>query len=132
MESELNEEQLEQLRTQLREQRDALREEIRAELLASDNQHFQDLAGRVHDAGEASVADLLSDLNLAMIDQHIERLRETEQALERAAQGTYGVCVECGRAIGYERLKAYPTASRCLEHQAQYEKTHAGEQAPRL
>lgn len=132
MESDLSGKQMEQLRAQLREQRDALIEEVRSELSASDNEHFQDLAGRVHDAGEASVADLLSDLNLAIIDQHIERLRDFERALERMAMGTYGACVECGQPIGYKRLEAYPTAERCLAHQEQYEKTHAGESAPRL
>lgn len=132
MDTELTGEQRDHLRTQLQQRRDELLEEVRGELMASDNEHFQDLAGRVHDAGEASVADLLSDLNLAIIDQHIEQLREIEQALERIAMGSYGVCVDCGRPIGYERLKAYPMASRCLEHQEQYEKTHAGEQSPRL
>lgn len=132
MGSDLTKEQLKQLESQLREQRQALLETIRGELLSSDNQHFQDLAGRVHDSGEASVADLLSDLNLALIDQHVDELRAVEQALQRFAMGTYGVCVECGKPIEYERLKAYPAASRCLEHQRQYEKTHAGEQVPRL
>lgn len=132
MASDLSKDQLKQLQTQLREQRQALLETIRGELSASDNQHFQDLAGRVHDSGEASVADLLSDLNLAMIDQHVDELRAVEQALQRVAMGTYGVCIECGKPIEYERLKAYPAASRCLEHQRQYEKTHAGEQVPRL
>lgn len=132
MKSELNKQQLEHLRSVLRGRRRELLDQIRAEMLASDDQHFQDLAGRVHDSGEASVADLLSDLNLAIIDQHIDELRATERALERMAMGTYGTCVECGKPIKYERLQAYPTASRCIEHQRQYEKTHAGEQVPRL
>lgn len=132
MQTELTETQLQTLRDALREQRRKLLEEIRSELMASDNQHFQDLAGRVYDSGEASVADLLSDLNLAIIDQHIDALRETEQALQRMDMGRYGYCEECGKPIGYERLQAYPAATRCIEHQRQYEKTHAGENAPRL
>jgi DnaK suppressor protein len=52
-----------------------LREEIRRELLESDNQHYIDIAGRVHDLGEASVADLLVDLQLASIDRHIQEIR---------------------------------------------------------
>lgn len=132
MKPELSERQMHELRSALETRRRELLEEIRTELLASDNQHFQDLAGRVHDSGEESVADLLSDLNLAMIDQHIEALRETEQALSRMAMGSYGLCSECGKPIEYERLQAYPSAVRCIEHQRQYEKTHAGEQVPRL
>ncbi len=132
MESKLNKQQLEHLRGTLRDRRRELLDEIRAELSESDDQSFQDLAGRVHDNAEASVADLLSDLNLAIIDQHIGELRATEESLERMEEGAYGTCVECAKAIGYERLQAYPTATRCIEHQRLYEKTHAGEEAPRL
>ncbi len=132
MESKLNKQQLEDLRGMLRARRRELLDDIRVELSESDDQSFQDLAGRVHDNAEASVADLLSDLNLAIIDQHIDELRATEEALERMAEGTYGMCVECGKAVAYERLQAYPTATRCIEHQRLYEKTHAGEEVPRL
>ena len=132
MKTQLTKPQLAQLRDTLRVRRRELLDDIRSEMLASDNQGFQELAGRVHDSGEASVADLLSDLNLAIIDQHIDELRATEEALERIAEGSYGMCVECGEPIEFERLKAQPTASRCVEHQRQYERTHAPEQPPRL
>lgn len=132
MNTELTDEQLARLRAALQERRGTLLDSIRSELQESDNEHFQDLAGRVHDSGEESVADLLSDLNLAIIDQHVDELRATEQALQRIAMGTYGVCVECGKPIEAARLDAYPTANRCIDHQRLYEKTHAGEQVPRL
>ena len=37
-----------------------------------------------------------------------------EAALKRIDEGTYGRCVECGKAIGVRRLKALPEAERCL------------------
>ena len=37
-----------------------------------------------------------------------------EAALERIEDGTYGTCVECGKAIAKARLQALPEAERCL------------------
>jgi len=90
-----------------------LREEIRQALLQSDEQSYIELAGRVHDMEEASVADLLVDVSLADIDRHVEEIRDIDAALGRIATGTYGVCTDCGEGIALARLEAYPTAKRC-------------------
>lgn len=42
------------------------------------------------------------------------RLVEVDRALLRMADGTYGTCVRCGRAIPPERLLARPSADRCV------------------
>ena len=109
-----------------------LREEIRLELLESDDQHYIDLAGQVHDRGEASVADLLVDLQLASLDRHTQEIRDIDAALIRIAVGDYGVCVDCEASIKADRLKAYPTAKRCQPCQAGYENLHAGGETPSL
>ena len=49
----------------------------------------------------------------------------TPAAEERVAAGRYGICIDCGRAIDYERLEAYPSAKRCLPCQQHREKTRA-------
>jgi len=132
MKTELTELQYSELRDTLTARREELVEEIRRELIATDNEQFIDLAGRVYDSGEASVADLLYDLDLAVIDQHLASLREVERALDRMRQGTYGVCVDCGNPISYARLHAYPTAQRCREDQERFEQSHAGQSHARL
>jgi RNA polymerase-binding protein DksA len=109
-----------------------LRETIRQHLQRSDNEGFQELAGQVHDLQDLSVADLLVDVNFAQIDHLLEELRQVEAALRRIREGTYGICVDTGATIELERLRAYPTATRTLEAQAQYEKTHAGVTTPTL
>jgi DnaK suppressor protein len=43
--------------------------------------------------------------------QEIARIRE---ALRRIAQGSYGVCAQCGEPIDPKRLAALPTATRCI------------------
>lgn len=103
-----------------------VREEVRCELLKSDDQTYIKLAGRVHDIGEASVADLLVDLQLADIDRHINEIRDIDAALMRIAAGKYGVCSHCTASIAIDRLKAYPTAKRCHRCQVDHEHNFGG------
>jgi RNA polymerase-binding transcription factor DksA len=98
------------------------REHIRQALLHSDEQSYIELAGRVHDMEEESVADLLVDVSLADIDRHVEEVRDIDAALGRIAIGSYGICSECGEAMDAARLEAYPTAKRCRPCQEAYEK----------
>lgn len=109
-----------------------LRELIRQELLASDTEQYVDLAGRVHDSGDESVADLLADVNLAVIDRHVQEVRDVDAALLRIAAGTYGRCTECAEDIDAARLEAYPTAKRCHRCQARHEQTHVQPGRPKL
>jgi len=124
----MTESQLREFRTNLKERFYELREEIRLELLRSDDQHFIDIAGQVHDLEEESVANLLVDLDLAVLDMHIDEIREIDQALIRVATETYGICVNCDAEIELERLRAYLTAKRCTRCQRAYEHGHAGQQ----
>ena len=123
----MTESQLRDFRTRLKERFCELREEIRLELLRSDDQHFIDLAGQVHDLEDESVANLLVDLDLAVLDMHIEEIREIDQSLIRIAEGGYGVCLDCEGDIEVERLLAYLTAKRCAQCQQSYEHGHAGQ-----
>ena len=129
---ELTDEQIHLLKAALVARFQAVREEIREELLASDQAPYIELAGRVHDTGDASVADLLGDLGLATIDRHIDEIRAIDTALMRIAQGTYGVCVDCHGTIDIERLEVQPTALRCHDCQERWEETHVSKRGPTL
>ena len=120
----LSERKMMEFKALLKERFCDLREEIREELLRSDKEHFIDLAGQVHDLEEESVADLLVDLELAIIDLHVQEVREIDASLIRIAQGSYGICEDCERSIGEERLRAYITARRCTPCQSVYERIH--------
>jgi len=110
-----------------------LLEEIRDALEESENQQYIELIGRVPaDIGDQSVGDALADLNLAIIDKHVEELRDLEAARARTKDRTYGSCLECGSDIGYDRLLAYPTAKRCLRCQQQRERVYAHQGTPTL
>lgn len=107
-------------------------EEIRDELERSGDQSYIELAGRVADVGDASVADALADMNAAIVDRQIHETRDIEAARKRIADKDFGECTDCGADIGFERLMAYPTATRCVVCQQQHEKTYAGEGRPSL
>ena len=126
MTSTLTAAQIGRLKQQLAQHAAQLRAEIAQALLQADSEQYGELAGRVHDPADEAVADLLADLNIARIDQEMNELREVSAALRRIAGGSYGVCIDCGDGIDYERLEAQPTALRCFSCQAQYEKTYAG------
>ena len=47
-------------------------------------------------------------------NSEIQEIRQIQGALKRIAEGTYGVCVQCGADIDPKRLKALPIANRCI------------------
>jgi DnaK suppressor protein len=53
--------------------------------------------------------------------RHLEReaglLREVRAALDRIADGSYGVCPNCEEEISQKRLKAVPWATLCIDCQ---------------
>lgn len=42
-------------------------------------------------------------------------LNHLDDALRRIEKGTYGFCIECGKLIDKERLKAVPHAQMCID-----------------
>ena len=114
----------------LRQRWCGLRDQTREALARSDNETYADIAGRVTDLEDKSLADFLVDVNLAEVTRDVQEIRAIEHALKRIALGTYGVCVSCGQPIERERLEAYPTANRCAACQRAYEHDHVT--TPRL
>ncbi|MFC6345474.1 TraR/DksA family transcriptional regulator, partial [Nocardioides hankookensis] len=66
-----------------------------------------------HDPEGATIAFERSQAG-ALVHQAEEQLREVDAALERVAQGTYGVCAVCGEEIPPGRLEVRPTATTCV------------------
>jgi RNA polymerase-binding transcription factor DksA len=116
----------------LRSRWETLRGKTREVLLRSDNEHYSQIAGQVHDVEDESLADLLVDVNLARVSRDVQEIREIEDSLKRLALGTYGVCVRCKLPIERGRLEAYPTARRCATCQREYEKDHSVPRTPSI
>lgn len=107
--------ELAKVRDLLTGEADSLREDI--------ERTESDIASRLGDAvGDAGddQADVGAkayerEHELAMTHNARELLTQTEQALERIADGSYGICQSCGQPIGKARLQAYPRAVLCVE-----------------
>lgn len=53
-----------------------------------------------------------------MLEREAEQIQE---ALQRKAEGLYGICENCGGPIPEERLRARPEATLCIDCQRQRE-----------
>ncbi|MDA8128693.1 MAG: TraR/DksA family transcriptional regulator [Betaproteobacteria bacterium] len=125
--------QLEQLTRQLKADYQALLNEVRDELENTGDQRRIDLLNaEPGDTGDESMATALADFNLTILDRHIDAMRDVEAALQRVRNGEYGTCIDCGNEIGFTRLRAYPTAKRCIVCQEQREKHYAQEGHPKM
>lgn len=121
----LTQTQLTRLRELLGERERELRREVQELLLQSDEQRHKDLAGMVADAGDESVANMLADLETAIVDRHVQELRGIEAARKRIASGDYGICTDCRGEIDFKRLAVLPATTRCSVCQQKYETTYA-------
>ena len=127
MSNHLERSDLAELRQTLLERRTALLEEIRSQLANAGEESYAELAGQLRDLGDEAAADVLLDTRLADIERDVREVEAIREALTRIDQGGYGVCVDCGEDIALERLKAQPTAQRCIRCQEIWERTHADE-----
>jgi len=107
--------------------------EIRDALEHSENQRYIELLdGEPAVVGDQSFADMLADLNIAIVHRHVRDLRDVDAAKARIGDGSYGGCVDCGLEIGIDRLRVQPSAQRCIVCQEQREKVFAHEATPTL
>lgn len=71
----------------------------------------------------ADRADIEREHESAAVVRDVRALQAVEAARARLAGDAAGACIECGSAIGFERLLVQPTASRCLRCQDCYEQS---------
>lgn len=76
----------------------------------------------VTDTADEASADVLNDTEHVMHSHHLTELAEIEAARQRLASGDYGSCNTCGEMIDARRLRANPTAARCLSCQTRHER----------
>ena len=128
----LEREQLQALENLMNDRYAALVTEIRAEVARARDENYSELAGPVTDSADEASADLLSDIDNAEVTRDLREVREIDAARQRIAEGNYGSCTDCGADIDFARLRANPTATRCIACQRVHEKTYAHPGEPRL
>ena len=100
-----------------------IQSQLRAAGPQTERESFSDLAGSVYDAGDEAVATTIEELSHLQMERYARELRQIERARKRLADGEINECVDCGDDIGYQRLHAYPVATRCIHCLTQHEKT---------
>jgi RNA polymerase-binding transcription factor DksA len=128
----LTDRQAQELRGLIEERRGTLLEELQQDAARAREQPYAEHAGPAPDEGDESVATLIADLEQADMTRDLDEFRALEAARERLKSGEYGVCIDCGSDIGYERLRAFPSALRCIQCQERHEKTFGGNPKPSL
>jgi len=106
--------ELDEVRADLNADRDRLRSELN---LAEHELH--DLMRDAGDGAGNDQADVGSttferDHEMSLANNARDMLAQTERALGRIEDGSYGVCESCGEPIGKMRLMAFPRATLCL------------------
>lgn len=117
----LSEAQMTLLEDELRSREALLREGVREERADSADDLDRRRGREVQDRGDEANTEQWRETNAAMIDHNEVEIQAIQAALGRMASGTYGLCVSCGDAIGFERLRAWPLANRCVECQSKAE-----------
>jgi len=64
--------------------------------------------------GETATATLDREIDYSLEENSEQVLRSIDGALQRIANGTFGICETCGLPISEERLEAIPYATQCI------------------
>lgn len=80
----------------------------------------------IQDIGDEAANIYNKQVLLSLNENERVRLQEVDEALDRIANGAYGICEECGEPIGLKRLEVRPVAKYCVSCKAQQEKGKLG------
>lgn len=70
--------------------------------------------GAGDDQADVGTMNVERDHELSLADNSRAMLEQSQHALERIADGSYGICESCGKAVGKLRLQAFPRATLCM------------------
>src|SRR5207253_9311079 len=75
------------------------------------------------ESADLSLRDVIEELALKLGERESQMVADIDQALMRLDEGSYGLCVRCGKTIDERRLEAVPTARYDAACQAEIEET---------
>ncbi|MBK8537068.1 MAG: RNA polymerase-binding protein DksA [Candidatus Competibacteraceae bacterium] len=77
--------------------------------------HMQDEATAFPDPNDRATQEEEFSLELRTRDRERKLLKKISESLAQIESGDYGYCETCGIAIGLPRMRARPTATRCID-----------------
>ena len=117
-EAKLTKRELGDLRSRLSEERSHLETQLASIVEESFAATQSDMSGDVgldDESADAGTATFEREKDLSIENNVRDLLRKIDGALKRMDEGTYGLCVRCGRPIEKARLKALPYAELCIK-----------------
>ena len=99
-----------------------VKKELLAEVAEKVKNESNSLKFEIGDIYDIASSERERELTLMLGDRDREKLAETEEAIERVKNKTYGVCDECGEPIGEARLMAMPFTKVCIDCKSKDEK----------
>lgn len=115
---------------QLRQMRTDVLAQLRAQRGGQIGRAEAAAEAREHQSDDWAQADAERDLAFALEERESAELVAIDAALKRIADGSYGLCVDCGASIATARLHASPTALRCVGCQEKAEKAQGKAPTP--
>lgn len=112
--------------TQLQNMRDATLAQLRAQRGGTVGRAEAAAQMRDTQSDDWAQADAERDLAFALDERESAELLAIDAALQRIADGSYGLCQDCGVDVATARLHANPTALRCVDCQSQLERAQGG------
>ena len=105
---------LEGVERQFREQGVQLVMEARSDVEEWAHPSYLEVMGEVRASGDESNAERLTYSERTEISRHADALQDGDAALARIGTGSFGACLDGSDEIDINRLRAYPTALRCI------------------
>jgi DnaK suppressor protein len=115
----VREEVLVGISARLQDERATLSDEIMS--MEVENQNQQDDYGVGNHMADDATEVFTRERNIALRNNAQDLLAQVEAALQRLAEGSYGICARCGNEISTERLEALPYAIYCITCQSEIE-----------
>ena len=78
--------------------------------------------GAGDDQADAGTKTFEREHEMSLVINARDMVLQTERALERIEEKTYGRCEECGNPIGKARLQVFPRATLCMVCKAKEER----------
>lgn len=97
----------------------------RKELLAGSSDREEILIENAAEEFDRLQQQLNREVAIRNLDRESRLLKDVQKALNRADDGTLGVCLRCDEEIPEKRLKAVPWAAYCIGCQETVDRLHA-------
>ena len=107
---------------QFRSQLESIRSELLGDVEKSNQNLKESEAGQMADISDHAARTYSRQLEGELGEQEWQKLKQVDMAIEKIAEGEYGVCAQCEASIPEARLKVVPYTEFCTQCLSEMEK----------